>query len=235
MRLREDRLAGNRELLSTQQPEDKVAGRLVESSSLAPLSPSEPGRARGGPATPKVAEMPYDPLTIANAFLDRAAARGETLSPMKLQKLVYYAHGWYLALNGEPLLDEPIHAWLYGPVVNSIFREFRRFGNRTITTRATVADVTPPTDPASGTANQTTNQDESPARDFDINSFLDRIWDIYGRYTASQLSNQTHEPGTPWSEVAARYPGGVPRRVIVPDDRIEAYFRNHLVPAAVDA
>ncbi len=178
--------------------------------------------------------MPYHPLAIANYFLDCAESRGEKLSPTKLQKLVYYAHGWYLALTGEPLLDEPIKGWLYGPVVNSIYREFRRFGTGDITTRATVPVMTLGDNGSSHHEVQVTNIDDFSTTDQSVKLFLDRIWEIYGRYTGSRLSNQTHEPGTPWSEVAARYPGGVPRRVIIPDDRIEEYFRSHLVTEAVN-
>jgi len=44
---------------------------------------------------------------------------------MKLQKLVYYAHGWHLALNNEPLIDEQVECWQYGPVISSLFHEFK--------------------------------------------------------------------------------------------------------------
>ena len=179
--------------------------------------------------------MPYNPLVIANYFLDRAESRGEQLSPMKLQKLVYYAHGWCLALTGEPLLDEPIHAWLYGPVVNSIFRKFRRFGSQEITTRATVPDSTSRTNNSTRRLDQVASGSVPEAIDQEITPFLDRVWEIYGRYSANQLSNQSHEPGTPWSEVSARYPDGVPRRVIIPDDRIKVYFAKQLVAEAVEA
>ncbi len=181
--------------------------------------------------------MSYNPLIIANGFLDRAAARGETLSPMKLQKLVYYAHGWFLALTGESLLDEPIHAWLYGPVVNSIYQEFRRFGSHPITTRATVPIAPPQHRGSSGEEDSVTDQGEQLANDPYLSGFLNRIWDIYGGYTASQLSNKTHESGTPWSQIASQYRdrGTVPRRVIIPNDSIKAYFQANLVSDATES
>ncbi len=40
---------------------------------------------------------------------------------MKLHKLLYYAAGWHLGFTGEPLFDEDIEAWQYGPVVPSIY------------------------------------------------------------------------------------------------------------------
>ena len=65
------------------------------------------------PRIPKESAMPYDAKSIANFFIDRAKESGETLTQMKLHKLIYYAHGWHLALTGEPLIDEPVQAWNY--------------------------------------------------------------------------------------------------------------------------
>src|SRR5947209_3400405 len=84
--------------------------------------------------------MPYDAKAIANYFLDLAEAEAKSLTPMKLQKLVYYAHGWHLALTGRPLLDEEIQAWSFGPVIRSLYNEFREFGAEPITRRACLVE-----------------------------------------------------------------------------------------------
>lgn len=51
---------------------------------------------------------------------------------MHLQKLTYFAHGWYIAFNDQeqiqPLINEPFQAWEYGPVCSSIYHEFKGFG-----------------------------------------------------------------------------------------------------------
>ena len=36
---------------------------------------------------------------------------GDLMSNMKLQKLVYYAQGFYLAIKEKPLFPEPLVAW----------------------------------------------------------------------------------------------------------------------------
>ena len=41
----------------------------------------------------------YPAKVIGKCFLDKAEQSGTTLTPMKLQKLIYYAHGWYLAIK----------------------------------------------------------------------------------------------------------------------------------------
>ena len=80
--------------------------------------------------------MPYDAIAIANWFLDRAFSGGDSLTPMKLQKMVYIAHGWSLGLSDNSLIHDAVEAWKWGPVIRSVYREFRDFGAETITTRA---------------------------------------------------------------------------------------------------
>lgn len=46
---------------------------------------------------------------------------GSCMSPLKLQKLLYFAQGHHLALYDEPLFEEPIEAWVGGPTVSSVW------------------------------------------------------------------------------------------------------------------
>ncbi|MGA7027993.1 MAG: type II toxin-antitoxin system antitoxin SocA domain-containing protein, partial [Candidatus Acidiferrales bacterium] len=60
------------------------------------------------------------------ALVDEDA--GDSLSNLKLQKLVYYAQGFHLALYGEPLFPEVIRAWRHGPVVPELYHALKQFG-----------------------------------------------------------------------------------------------------------
>jgi uncharacterized phage-associated protein len=42
-----------------------------------------------------------------------------------------------LAINKEPLIDERVEAWNYGPVIPSLYHEFKNFGSGAITLPAT--------------------------------------------------------------------------------------------------
>src|SRR5450631_518283 len=54
---------------------------------------------------------------VADYFLSLVDEEaGDSLSNLKLQKLVYYAQGFSLALTGKRLFDEAIEAWEHGPV-----------------------------------------------------------------------------------------------------------------------
>ena len=161
--------------------------------------------------------MAYSPEAVANAFLEIAERAGVAISPMKIQKLVYFAHGWHLAINGTPLINAPIHAWRYGPVIESLYGQFRDFGNDAITRRAVGVRGLPD-------GNIELYEPTISPTDYDRSKLVQRIWEVYGDYTAIQLSNMTHEPRTPWHQVTTRYPLSSRVRVTIPDDLIREYF-----------
>ena len=70
----------------------------------------------------------YPSAAIANEFLTLSFSDQKLVSPMKLLKLVYLAHGWHLAIKGKPLIDEQIQAWDYGPVIQNLYHEIKGFG-----------------------------------------------------------------------------------------------------------
>jgi len=160
--------------------------------------------------------MPFPATAVANEFLTIAIAEGKELSPMKLQKLVYFAHGWYLALTGEPLISERIEAWQYGPVIPSLYREFKEYGNAPVVTPAFEVryDGWKPSFVVSklGDSGDGVNK---------ARQVIKKVWQLYGEYSSVRLSNATHVPGSPWSEV---YKEGS-RHTIIPDDTIKTYFR----------
>lgn len=164
--------------------------------------------------------MAYDPKAIANYFLDVAEKKAESLTPMKLQKLVYFGHGWHLGLLRAPLLNEQIQAWSFGPVIRSLWKEFEEFGASPITRRAIDYKF------RSGTMSVITSTPaiDSTNSDLLVKRLLDRIWEIYGGYSATQLSNMTHEAGTPWHRVSERYGGNIPKYTTIPEEWIQEYF-----------
>ncbi len=170
--------------------------------------------------------MPYDPRAVANYLLELAGQQNCALDPMKIQKLVYYAHGWHLALTGKPLIDRPMEAWQYGPVIPDLYRAFSQFGAGTIT------------EPARYTA---TENDKVVLRPYRMNGLeteatdyakrvLRRILEQYGKYSAIQLSMMTHAPDTPWAKAWSGNQGR--RYVSISDDDIEQYFKDVLKPIA---
>jgi uncharacterized phage-associated protein len=56
----------------------------------------------------------------------------KTVTPLKIQKLVYCLHGWHLATRDSPVVGELFEAWPYGPVLSSIYHEFKKNGKNSI-------------------------------------------------------------------------------------------------------
>ncbi len=135
---------------------------------------------------------PYPAGAVANFFL---AKTGSPITQMKLHKLLYYAHGWHLAVVGKPLLDETVSAWKHGPVVPSLYYDLKEFGARPVDRFARAAD-------------RLTRARYAPRvapDDHVVRGLLERIWAVYGGLTARQLSQMTHAPDSPWSRARERH------------------------------
>jgi uncharacterized phage-associated protein len=70
-------------------------------------------------------------MTTADAVADYLVAlaheRGESVNNLKLQKLLYYAQAWHLALHDEPLFPEKFQAWSTGPVIPALYERFDEY------------------------------------------------------------------------------------------------------------
>lgn len=94
------------------------------------------------------------------------------LTPMQVQKILFYAQGWTVAEWDKPLFDDDLEAWTEGPVVDQVWRVFKAFGPKPIT-------------------------DESHADDSGLSEvekhMVRQVWDTYKQYSAWALSDMTHE------------------------------------------
>jgi uncharacterized phage-associated protein len=150
------------------------------------------------------------PLAVANYFIQKSFDTGKELTPMKLVKLVYIAHGWHLALTDEPLINEAIQAWKYGPVINSVYHRFKKYGNTQITQTE---------------SEYISNQVVMPCVHDVLKTFLNKIWEVYGHYNGVQLSSLTHQPNTPWYQVWHQSAGKKNQFVIIPNDLIKLHYK----------
>ncbi len=64
---------------------------------------------------------------IADYFIWLANNTGSFISNLKLQKLVYYAQAWYLAIHDQPLFNEEFEAWIHGPVIPVLYQKYKTF------------------------------------------------------------------------------------------------------------
>ena len=114
---------------------------------------------------------------------------------MKLQKLIYYAHAWHLAIEDKPLIEENIEAWSWGPVVRSIYLDFKKFGRRPIENDRATHFRIEGDDPH----NVEFFEDTPILEDEEKKKFVNSIWRVHKDYSGVQLSNSTHGKGEPWT------------------------------------
>lgn len=164
------------------------------------------------------------PLAVANGFLELAKKDGVELTPLKLNKLVYLAHAWHLALFDEELLDEYVEAWKYGPVVPSVYHTFKRFGNGPVSTPAFAIQ------PGMFGGRNVTQAELQGSSDETqtIKQLLETVWKSYGKYSAAELSAMTHRKGTPWYQTWHHEEGSKIRGKHINNDQIGKYFRELL-------
>jgi len=167
---------------------------------------------------------PVSAAAIANAFLDIQdldISSFPAIDPMKLQKLLFYAHGWWMAYRDTPLLKEEVYAWPWGPVVPHIYGEFRHFGRRPIIgERATELVKAGP-----GPLQYRIKEPEKPSSD--VLAFLNKVWASHKSLSGVQLSNATHAAGEPWALVKAQY-GDLESKPLIPNDLIRDVFKSKL-------
>lgn len=120
---------------------------------------------------------------VAKWFLARnnvamAEDGAENISNLKLQKLLYYAQGVYLAITGKPLFYDNIVAWKHGPVVVDVYHEYKEFGANGITLSDDFVD---------------------PHFNEETESILEDVYNEFGQFSAWKLREMTHNED-PWKE-----------------------------------
>ncbi|WP_026829826.1 Panacea domain-containing protein [Exiguobacterium antarcticum] len=107
-------------------------------------------------------------------------------TPLKLQKLLYIAYCKFLKETDSPLFGEEFQAWDYGPVIPSVYHQFKSLRSEQI-----IIDVP--------TANEKRYLSTSIGRK--ILKVVDETIEQYGDYSANNLVTFTHEPGRAWVSV----------------------------------
>lgn len=136
----------------------------------------------------------------ANYIIWFCQRHGDPITNLKLQKLLYYAQGWFLALHGRPLFNDPLRAWVRGPVVYEVWKNFKEFRWDPITMTMPKPSVS------------------ELARDH-----LEEVIEVYGDYSALTLERMTHnEP--PWRQARRGLDASAPSTAAISLADMKAYF-----------
>lgn len=138
--------------------------------------------------------MSFEAIAVANAFIKRRTASHGSLpdlTPMKIQKLLYFTQGWYIKGKNEMFIADFFARWKYGPVIPSLYCQLRKYGASEVTHYLPYVEW---------------HDDEPrimapfiPEVDEYSNSVIDWIIKYYGKMSGGQLSHLSHLPNTPWA------------------------------------
>ena len=133
---------------------------------------------------------------VARYFLTHQDPDNEPITNMKLQKLCYYAQGIALVVFGAPLFHDDLEHWQHGPVVPNVFHRYKTHAQH----------------PIPAPRNLDLELYDAPTR-----KLLDNVHRTYGKESASQLRNTTHDE-PPWKNT----PDGAP----IPFTELTAHFES---------
>lgn len=140
-------------------------------------------------------------LTISYIF-----EQMKEITPLALQKILYFIQGIYMVLFKKPLYKEDCMAWVHGPVYEDVYNLFKDFkynpieDNRFAIFKDRFEEL---------------NEHEKKVIDLVINTF--------GKYSGKVLEDITHEE-LPWKNARAGYEASEPSREIISKDEIKNYF-----------
>lgn len=117
------------------------------------------------------------------------------VTPLTLQKLLYYIQGNYAVIYDRPMFEAPCEAWVHGPVYRNVYNLFRDFKYNPIDDDRFV--------PLKESALPLTAE---------AKEVVDRVLDTFGMYSGKVLESITHKEA-PWLDA---------RRGFLPDETSHA-------------
>ena len=141
-----------------------------------------------------------DVLKMANYLVAFSRRYGDPISNLKLQKLLYYAEGWYLAIYSKSLFSTSIQAWPRGPVVYPIWKHFSGYRWKPITRPV-----------------QTTHLSKR------VEKHIEELMGVYGDFSAYSLENMTHQE-EPWIEARQGLQDGERSNRVISRETMRTYF-----------
>lgn len=127
------------------------------------------------------------------------------ITPLALQKLLYYSQGFFKAFTGQYLFHNNCEAWVHGPVYRSIYYKYKDYGFNPIegnNIKATDTELT-------------TLEEE----------ILDNIVKNFGCYSGRILEKMTHVE-TPWSYTRRGLADNENSNRVIDKELISEYFTN---------
>ena len=149
-------------------------------------------------------------LVRAARRLARGRRRG--LNWIKVQLLVYFAHGWHLGTRGKPLVQECFEARPSIPTVGPLRETMLRHGNDKV-----------PADDIQWMEGAVSFGRHAGRGTLAI---CERVWDVYGGWSETRMASKAREDGSPWERT--RWMHGSKYNPSISDALLEVYYREQV-------
>lgn len=147
-------------------------------------------------------------LLLADYFVKKSEEEPEKrLDAKKLQKLLYYSQAWSLVLRNEELFPDKIEAWIHGPAIYTVWKNFNSF-------------------------NFNSPHPEIDREDFsdiseDEKKLLDKVWTVYGKFDGNYLETLAHNE-LPWQQARKEVGSEELSRNIITNESMKSYYGERL-------
>ena len=137
-----------------------------------------------------------DALNVARYIINFSNKKSYGISNLRLQKLLYFVQAYYLSRPDStgPCFDEEIVAWDFGPVVPTVYHEYKCFGNSNIPEVNTFLSFDP--DKIWSVHRSPFDENSIPQGDRTI---ISSVIDRFANYSTTSLETITHNQ-KPWKD-----------------------------------
>lgn len=150
-------------------------------------------------------------IIVAHYFMSKSKAdQRKDFTNKKLQKLLYYAQAWSLAIHNKRLFDNKFEAWIHGAALPAVYHRYKEFGFEQISEEYDESEF-----------NQLTDQQKE---------LLDEVWEVYGKYDPDYLEAINHAE-KPWQLARQDLAMGDRSNAEISEDVMREYYAKRIKEA----
>lgn len=147
---------------------------------------------------------------ITDLIASKFVADGDSLSVLKLQKLLYYVEAWHVTFFNKQLFNNTFEAWVHGPVCKEIFTRFKYTHRKFMYSDVSRDDLKPV---------ELTDLEKFN----EINSHIENVLETYGQYSGLQLEELTHRED-PWLNARGELAPSESCDTVISKDSMREYY-----------
>lgn len=156
--------------------------------------------------------LKLDVNIIADLIASKFIQAGESISVLKLHKLVYYVEAWHLVFTDKMIFDDNFEAWVHGPVCREVFKKFRYGKNKFTYSDVGAEDI------------DVTKFEGIPES---INLHIESVLESYGKFSGVQLESLTHQE-SPWIDARGGLPASTPSEAVITKESMKNFYSQYV-------